>query len=98
MLVLGWSKSLHPNRTRVSAELYHKCVCEVCNRCVSPPVLQREPEREEQPEDAIMPHKFKRHLNDEEVTGSICSERVRHGWREGWSKVQGFLLVTFTKT
>uniref|UniRef100_A0A8C7M6A5 Vesicle associated membrane protein 4 n=1 Tax=Oncorhynchus kisutch TaxID=8019 RepID=A0A8C7M6A5_ONCKI len=32
-----------------------------------------------------MPPKFKRHLNDEEVTGSICSERVRYGWREGWS-------------
>ncbi|KAM9530063.1 vesicle-associated membrane protein 4 isoform 1-T2 [Salvelinus alpinus] len=35
----------------------------------------REPEREEQPDDANMPPKFKRHLNDEEVTGSIRSER-----------------------
>uniref|UniRef100_A0A8C7TNB1 V-SNARE coiled-coil homology domain-containing protein n=1 Tax=Oncorhynchus mykiss TaxID=8022 RepID=A0A8C7TNB1_ONCMY len=34
-----------------------------------------EPEREEQPDDANMPPKFKRHLNDEEVTGSIRSER-----------------------
>ncbi|MEQ2257870.1 hypothetical protein XENORESO_012294 [Xenotaenia resolanae] len=34
----------------------------------------REPEREEQPEDN-MPPKFKRHLNDDEVTGSIRSER-----------------------
>ncbi|KAK6308930.1 hypothetical protein J4Q44_G00203930 [Coregonus suidteri] len=38
-------------------------------------VEAREPEREEQPEDANMPPKFKRHLNDEEVTGSIRSER-----------------------
>ncbi|XP_021454980.1 vesicle-associated membrane protein 4 isoform X1 [Oncorhynchus mykiss] len=36
---------------------------------------EREPEREEQPDDANMPPKFKRHLNDEEVTGSIRSER-----------------------
>lgn len=42
----------------------------------SPPVLQREPDREEQP-DSNMPPKFKRHLNDDEVTGSIRSERVR---------------------
>ncbi|KAF0042353.1 hypothetical protein F2P81_005885 [Scophthalmus maximus] len=34
----------------------------------------REPDREEQPE-ATMPPKFKRHLNDDEVTGSIRSER-----------------------
>ncbi|XP_005795607.1 vesicle-associated membrane protein 4 isoform X1 [Xiphophorus maculatus] len=34
----------------------------------------REPEREEQPEDN-MPPKFKRHLNDDEVTGSVRSER-----------------------
>nr|XP_057929099.1 vesicle-associated membrane protein 4 isoform X2 [Doryrhamphus excisus]XP_057929100.1 vesicle-associated membrane protein 4 isoform X2 [Doryrhamphus excisus]XP_057929101.1 vesicle-associated membrane protein 4 isoform X2 [Doryrhamphus excisus]XP_057929102.1 vesicle-associated membrane protein 4 isoform X2 [Doryrhamphus excisus]XP_057929103.1 vesicle-associated membrane protein 4 isoform X2 [Doryrhamphus excisus] len=34
----------------------------------------REPEREEQP-NADMPPKFKRHLNDDEVTGSIRSER-----------------------
>uniref|UniRef100_A0A3Q2NMX3 Vesicle-associated membrane protein 4 n=1 Tax=Fundulus heteroclitus TaxID=8078 RepID=A0A3Q2NMX3_FUNHE len=34
----------------------------------------REPEREQQPEDN-MPPKFKRHLNDDEVTGSIRSER-----------------------
>ncbi|KAL2089358.1 hypothetical protein ACEWY4_014046 [Coilia grayii] len=34
----------------------------------------REPEREEQPDDS-MPPKFKRHLNDEEVTGSVRSER-----------------------
>ncbi|XP_030228109.1 vesicle-associated membrane protein 4 isoform X3 [Gadus morhua] len=34
----------------------------------------REPEREEQL-DENMPPKFKRHLNDEEVTGSIRSER-----------------------
>lgn len=42
-------------------------------------VLQREPEREEQTEDN-MPPKFKRHLNDDEVTGSIRSERVRPRW------------------
>ncbi|PWA20779.1 hypothetical protein CCH79_00007384, partial [Gambusia affinis] len=35
---------------------------------------QREPERQEQPEDN-MPPKFKRHLNDDEVTGSVRSER-----------------------
>ncbi|CAB1414874.1 unnamed protein product [Pleuronectes platessa] len=35
---------------------------------------QREPDQEEQPE-ATMPPKFKRHLNDDEVTGSIRSER-----------------------
>ncbi|XP_035508646.1 vesicle-associated membrane protein 4 [Morone saxatilis] len=40
----------------------------------------REPDREEQPDDN-MPPKFKRHLNDDEVTGSIRSERVRHRWR-----------------
>ncbi|XP_051954180.1 vesicle-associated membrane protein 4 isoform X4 [Xyrauchen texanus] len=34
----------------------------------------REPEREEQL-DLSMPPKFKRHLNDDEVTGSVCSER-----------------------
>ncbi|XP_060722696.1 vesicle-associated membrane protein 4 isoform X2 [Tachysurus vachellii] len=34
----------------------------------------REPEREEQI-DASMPPKFKRHLNDDEVTGSVRSER-----------------------
>lgn len=44
-----------------------------------PHVLQREPEQEEQP-DENMPPKFKRHLNDDEVTGSFRSERVRHGW------------------
>lgn len=49
----------------------------------SHPVLQREPDREEQPEDN-MPPKFKRHLNDDEVTGSIRSERVRHRRREWW--------------
>lgn len=38
---------------------------------------KREPEREEQT-DASMPPKFKRHLNDDEVTGSVRSERVRH--------------------
>lgn len=48
---------------------------------VSLPILQREPDREEQAEDN-MPPKFKRHLNDDEVTGSIRSERVRHRWRE----------------
>ena len=47
-----------------------------------PPVLQREPDQEEQPE-ATMPPKFKRHLNDDEVTGSIRSERVRRTWRGG---------------
>ncbi|KAJ3599915.1 hypothetical protein NHX12_033869 [Muraenolepis orangiensis] len=47
----------------------------MCRRgLTSPPVLQREPEREEQPDDN-MPPKFKRHLNDEEVTGSFRSER-----------------------
>ncbi|TRY77642.1 hypothetical protein DNTS_005790, partial [Danionella cerebrum] len=35
---------------------------------------RREPERE-QPLDPSMPPKFKRHLNDDEVTGSIRSER-----------------------
>lgn len=45
-------------------------------RSSSSPVLQREPDQEEQPEDN-MPPKFKRHLNDDEVTGSIRSERVR---------------------
>lgn len=35
----------------------------------------REPEGEEQLEDNNMPPKFKRHLNDEEVTGSVRSER-----------------------
>ncbi|RVE73936.1 hypothetical protein OJAV_G00036220 [Oryzias javanicus] len=35
---------------------------------------QREPDWEEQPEDN-MPPKFKRHLNDDEVTGSVRSER-----------------------
>lgn len=35
---------------------------------------EREPEREEQL-DPSMPPKFKRHLNDDEVTGSIRSER-----------------------
>lgn len=43
---------------------------------MSPPDLQREPDQEEQP-DSNMPPKFKRHLNDDEVTGSIRSERVR---------------------
>lgn len=43
---------------------------------LSPPDLQREPDQEEQP-DSNMPPKFKRHLNDDEVTGSIRSERVR---------------------
>lgn len=43
--------------------------------CASCVCLQREPEREEQL-DPSMPPKFKRHLNDEEVTGSIRSERV----------------------
>ncbi|KPP68635.1 Vesicle-associated membrane protein 4-like [Scleropages formosus] len=38
----------------------------------SPP--EREPEREEQPTET-MPPKFKRHLNDDEVTGSVRSER-----------------------
>ncbi|KAG1964654.1 vesicle-associated membrane protein [Pimephales promelas] len=37
-------------------------------------ISEREPEREEQL-DPSMPPKFKRHLNDEEVTGSIRSER-----------------------
>lgn len=69
-------------------------MCEVSNGCVAPPVLQREPEREEQPDDANMPPKFKRHLNDEEVTGSIRSERVRHWWRESGSMVS----ILFTKT
>lgn len=49
----------------------------VTNYLCPPLVLQREPDREEQPEDN-MPPKFKRHLNDDEVTGSIRSERVRH--------------------
>ena len=40
------------------------------------PLLKREPDCEEQPDDN-MPPKFKRHLNDDEVTGSIRSERVR---------------------
>lgn len=44
--------------------------------CFSCPLLKREPDREEQPDDN-MPPKFKRHLNDDEVTGSIRSERVR---------------------
>lgn len=43
---------------------------------LSPADLQREPDQEEQP-DSNMPPKFKRHLNDDEVTGSIRSERVR---------------------
>lgn len=43
---------------------------------MSSPDLQREPDQEEQP-DSEMPPKFKRHLNDDEVTGSIRSERVR---------------------
>lgn len=44
---------------------------------ILPPAdLQREPDQEEQP-DSNMPPKFKRHLNDDEVTGSIRSERVR---------------------
>lgn len=47
-------------------DLRDLCVC-----------LQREPESEEQL-DPSMPPKFKRHLNDEEVTGSIRSERVSH--------------------
>uniref|UniRef100_A0A9J8BKT3 Vesicle-associated membrane protein 4 n=2 Tax=Cyprinus carpio TaxID=7962 RepID=A0A9J8BKT3_CYPCA len=37
-------------------------------------IFEREPEREEQL-DPSMPPKFKRHLNDEEVTGSFRSER-----------------------
>lgn len=49
----------------------------IANSLFSHPVLQREPDREEQAEDN-MPPKFKRHLNDDEVTGSIRSERVRH--------------------
>lgn len=44
--------------------------------CFSCPLLKREPDCEEQPDDN-MPPKFKRHLNDDEVTGSIRSERVR---------------------
>lgn len=45
-------------------------------------LLQREPDREEEEQqqqqlDDNMPPKFKRHLNDDEVTGSIRSERVR---------------------
>uniref|UniRef100_A0A3B3S9D5 Vesicle-associated membrane protein 4 n=2 Tax=Paramormyrops kingsleyae TaxID=1676925 RepID=A0A3B3S9D5_9TELE len=38
------------------------------------PFSKREPEREEQTEEN-MPPKFKRHLNDDEVTGSVRSER-----------------------
>lgn len=45
-------------------------------------LLQREPDHEEQPDDN-MPPKFKRHLNDDEVTGSIRSERVRRDCRSG---------------
>lgn len=43
-------------------------------------LLKREPDHEEQPDDN-MPPKFKRHLNDDEVTGSIRSERVRRDCR-----------------
>ncbi|KAK7889331.1 hypothetical protein WMY93_024891 [Mugilogobius chulae] len=39
-----------------------------------PSLCNREPDREEQLEEN-MPPKFKRHLNDDEVTGSIRSER-----------------------
>ncbi len=42
-----------------------------------------------------MPPKFKRHLNDDEVTGSIRSERVRHRWREWWCL--GFWLMAIIK-
>lgn len=45
-------------------------------------LLKREPDHEEQPDDN-MPPKFKRHLNDDEVTGSIRSERVRLHCRGG---------------
>lgn len=45
-------------------------------------LLKREPDHEEQADDN-MPPKFKRHLNDDEVTGSIRSERVRHDCRSG---------------
>lgn len=57
----------------------------------SPPVLQREPDREEQP-DSNMPPKFKRHLNDDEVTGSIRSERVKNRRRERDVPASGLLF------
>ncbi|ROL55558.1 Vesicle-associated membrane protein 4 [Anabarilius grahami] len=51
----------------------------------------REPEREEQL-DPSMPPKFKRHLNDEEVTGSIRSER-RNLLEEDSDEEEDFFLV-----
>uniref|UniRef100_A0A8C4ZKY5 Vesicle-associated membrane protein 4 n=1 Tax=Gadus morhua TaxID=8049 RepID=A0A8C4ZKY5_GADMO len=50
-----------------------------------------EPEREEQL-DENMPPKFKRHLNDEEVTGSIRSER-RNLLEEDSDEEEDFFLV-----
>ncbi len=61
-------------------EIYKPSQSLLCFLC-----LQREPEREEQL-DPSMPPKFKRHLNDEEVTGSIRSERVSH-----WGKSESVL-------
>uniref|UniRef100_A0A8C2EDR5 Vesicle-associated membrane protein 4 n=1 Tax=Cyprinus carpio TaxID=7962 RepID=A0A8C2EDR5_CYPCA len=51
----------------------------------------REPEREEQL-DPSMPPKFKRHLNDEEVTGSFRSER-RNLLEEDSDEEEDFFLV-----
>lgn len=66
--------SLFTAEFMLNASLVPNCLCSV--------VLQREPEREEQP-DTSMPPKFKRHLNDDEVTGSVRSERVRDTTPQG---------------
>uniref|UniRef100_A0A3B1JX26 Vesicle-associated membrane protein 4 n=1 Tax=Astyanax mexicanus TaxID=7994 RepID=A0A3B1JX26_ASTMX len=51
----------------------------------------KEPEREEQT-DTSMPPKFKRHLNDDEVTGSVRSER-RNLLEEDSDEEEDFFLL-----
>uniref|UniRef100_A0A3Q3J908 V-SNARE coiled-coil homology domain-containing protein n=1 Tax=Monopterus albus TaxID=43700 RepID=A0A3Q3J908_MONAL len=56
-----------------------------------------EPDREEQPEDN-MPPKFKRHLNDDEVTGSIRSERRNLLEEDSDEEEDFFLILCLTPT
>lgn len=70
---------------------FFKCLPTVPQKLPVLSVLQREPDREEQP-DSNMPPKFKRHLNDDEVTGSIRSERVRNRQRERDVSASGLLF------
>ncbi|KAI3368954.1 hypothetical protein L3Q82_025926, partial [Scortum barcoo] len=67
-------KSLTPIQQYQSVLVYQGVTCNTYEQQDHCGLLQREPDREEQPDDN-MPPKFKRHLNDDEVTGSIRSER-----------------------